>query len=87
MLTQQLSIVRTWYTRYLSLEHSMKFFSSPHAREWTLATDSEYQSLIDNNTWDLVELPGIQGQVQWRRQGSTIQKCIGYKRILSKTGT
>ena len=31
--------------------------SSPHAKEWKLATDSEYQSLIDNDTWDLVELP------------------------------
>ena len=31
--------------------------SSSHAKEWKLATDSEYQSLIDNNTWDLVELP------------------------------
>jgi hypothetical protein len=32
-------------------------FSSPHAREWKLATDSEYQLLIVDNTWDLVELP------------------------------
>ena len=31
--------------------------SSPHAKEWKLATDSEYQSLIENDTWDLVELP------------------------------
>ena len=31
--------------------------SSPHAKKWKLATDSEYQSLIDNDTWDLVELP------------------------------
>ena len=31
--------------------------SSPHAKEWKLATDSEYQSLLDNDTWDLVELP------------------------------
>ena len=30
---------------------------SPHAKEWKLAADSEYQSLIDNDTWDLVELP------------------------------
>ena len=32
-------------------------FGSPHAKEWKLAADSEYQSLIDNDTWDLVELP------------------------------
>ena len=31
--------------------------SSPHSKEWKLATDSKYQSLIDNDTWDLVELP------------------------------
>ena len=31
--------------------------SSPHAKEWKQATDSEYQSLMDNDTWDLVELP------------------------------
>ena len=30
---------------------------SPHAKEWKLAADSKYQSLIDNDTWDLVELP------------------------------
>lgn len=30
---------------------------SPHAKEWRNATDLEYQSLIDNDTWDLVELP------------------------------
>ena len=31
--------------------------NSPHAKEWKLATDKEYQSLIENDTWDLVELP------------------------------
>ena len=30
---------------------------SPQAKSWKKATDSEYQSLIDNNTWDVVELP------------------------------
>ena len=30
---------------------------SPHAKEWKLATDSEYRSLMENDTWDLVELP------------------------------
>ena len=25
--------------------------------EWKLATDSEYSSLMENDTWDLVELP------------------------------
>ena len=27
------------------------------ARQWKQATDSEYKSLIENDTWDLVELP------------------------------
>ena len=31
--------------------------SSPHPKEWKEATDSEYQSLSDNDTWDLVKLP------------------------------
>ena len=33
--------------------------SSDHAAEWKVATDSEYNSLIENKTWKLVELsPG-----------------------------
>ena len=31
--------------------------SGPHAKEWKEAADSEYQSLMENGTWDLVELP------------------------------
>lgn len=31
--------------------------TSDHATEWNAATDSEYQSLTDNDTWELVELP------------------------------
>ena len=31
--------------------------SSDHAAEWKVATDSEYNSLIENKTWKLVELP------------------------------
>ena len=31
--------------------------ASVHSREWKAATDSEYQSLIENDTWELVELP------------------------------
>ena len=31
--------------------------ASQHSREWKEAADSEYQSLVDNDTWDLVELP------------------------------
>ena len=31
--------------------------SSNHAAEWKVATDAEYNSLIENKTWKLVELP------------------------------
>ena len=31
--------------------------SSDHAAEWKVATDSEYNSLIENKTWELVGLP------------------------------
>ena len=31
--------------------------TSDHAREWKAAVDSEYNSLIENKTWKLVELP------------------------------
>ena len=31
--------------------------SSEFAKEWKVAADSEYESLIENQTWDLVELP------------------------------
>ena len=28
-----------------------------HRKEWKAAADSEYQTVIENHTWDLVELP------------------------------
>ena len=31
--------------------------TSDHAKEWKAAADSEYKSLIENETWELVELP------------------------------
>ena len=31
--------------------------SSYHAAEWKVATDAEYNSLIENKMWRLVELP------------------------------
>ena len=31
--------------------------TSDHAREWKAAVDSEYNSLIENKTWKLVEFP------------------------------
>ena len=31
--------------------------TSDHAREWKATVDSEYNSLIENKTWKLVELP------------------------------
>ena len=32
-------------------------FNSEYSKEWKEATDSEYQSLLENETWDLVDLP------------------------------
>ena len=32
-------------------------FASDHAKEWKAAADSEYESLMKNETWELVELP------------------------------
>ena len=31
--------------------------TSDRAQEWKAAADSEYQSLLENDTWELVELP------------------------------
>ena len=32
-------------------------FNSKNAKQWKEATDSKYQSLLQNETWQLVELP------------------------------
>ena len=32
-------------------------FEGDYAKEWKAATDSEYKSLIENNTWEVKELP------------------------------
>ncbi len=45
--------------RTLTLQ-SLKVFPSQWKKRfegWKAAADSEYQSLIENKTWDLVELP------------------------------
>lgn len=31
--------------------------TNDRAQEWKAAADSEYQSLLENDTWELVELP------------------------------
>ena len=31
--------------------------NSNHLKEWKEAADAKYASLIENQTWDLVELP------------------------------
>ena len=36
---------------------------SPHAKEWKCATDLEHQSLVENHTWDLVNLPECKSTV------------------------
>ncbi len=35
--------------------------SSDHAEEWQTATNSEFKSLMDNDTWNLVDLPEGRG--------------------------
>ena len=35
--------------------------SGNQAKEWKAATDSEYQSLMENRMWELIELP------KWKR--------------------
>ena len=52
-----LSTVPIMSERYLNQLPLMKHLKAPNAKEWKLATDSEYSSLMENDTWDLVELP------------------------------
>jgi len=40
--------------------------SSDNARDWKAAADSEYESLLENDTWELVELPEDRKSVQCR---------------------
>ena len=32
-------------------------FNEDHSKQWKVAADGEYQSLMKNNTWELVKLP------------------------------
>ena len=41
-------------TEPLSLKEAME---SPNAKDWQEAADLEYESLLENETWDLVDLP------------------------------
>ena len=41
-------------TEPITMEEALK---SEYSKEWKVAADSEYKSLIENETWDLVELP------------------------------
>ena len=34
-----------------------KALESDHAENWKIAADYEYQSLMENKTWEIVELP------------------------------
>ena len=47
-----------------SLEEAL---TSEHSKQWKAAADSEYESLMKNETWKLVELPS--GQLQVGFQG------------------
>ena len=37
--------------------------TSDHVKEWKVAANSEYKSLMENETWELAELPS--GQTIW----------------------
>ena len=38
-------------------------YDRDHAKEWKLVTDSEYKSLVENEMWELVELPSGRNQL------------------------
>ena len=42
------------------------------AQEWKRAADLEYQALIENETWDLTELP--EGDSNWKSLDSETHK-------------
>ena len=44
-----------------------KALESDHAENWKAAVDPEYQSLLENETWELVELPPGRKAITCRR--------------------
>ena len=48
------------FCNYIDVEEPLTFkeaTKSPQAEEWIAATDEEYKSLIENETWELTDLP------------------------------
>ena len=50
------------------LQGMQEALASDLSKEWRQAADAEYKSLIENETWDLVELPN----------GKNLLKISGY---------
>ena len=51
------STMLTMYAKYLKQKNMDEALSGPHVMEWKEAAELEYQSLMENDTRDLVELP------------------------------
>lgn len=47
-------VIVCYYTEPSTLKEAM---TSPNAKEWQEAANLEYESLMENETWDLGELP------------------------------
>ena len=43
--------------RVCEMIEQKEVLASDHTKEWKIAADSEYESLMANETWELVELP------------------------------
>ena len=61
-----------------------KALESDHAENWKAAADPEYQSLLENETWELVELPPGRKAITWRRvfkvkhdENGKVKRCKG----------
>ena len=69
--------------------------ANKHSKEWIAVVDSEYNSLIENKTWKLVEIPPGRKAIdcKWvfrakhdleESQSKTFQSTFGCRRVCSK---
>ena len=47
--------------------------SGDHANDWKRAADSQYESLIKNETWELVELPRDRKAIGYLKSSMTVK--------------
>ena len=69
-----LRIITLWIIEIDEPTNIQDALQSSYAEEWKAAADSEYNSLIENKTWKLVQLPPG-------------RKAIGSKWVLNETET